>query len=353
MASLFGAPPQAAAAPPATASGALSSIKQRLNGMLPSDTAPMVLVLLATLTVLIVVASFTVFRMRNSKLIGKQLTTKAIALDKVTTPTEIAAADIPKSVVGREYSIGFWLYLTDYPQTTSKDPATGRSIPQDKLLFYRGPAGDVSSAGVIAFMDGLTNKLYVALKTQESTLTSGTNVSYNDNLYNVRSLNYFSNPTLRLRDVSDPLVPFINRHVLLTIDYVPLQRWVHVAVVVQNNIAVTYMDGEIYSVRSTEELAASRAPELDLRGRPISINVVLDKAETGSIFVGQNARVGSKTSVPGFLSRLSYGNYAMSLDEVKALYNRGPDTSSAGGGMKLIGNYGLRNPVYRFSEADE
>jgi hypothetical protein len=226
-----------------------------------------------------------------------------------------------------------------------------RTVPQDKLLFYRGPAGDISSASVVTFMDGLTNKLYIAIKTQESTLTSGSTVRYNSNLYNIRNLNYWLNPTLRLRDVTDPLQPFINRHVILTLDYVPLQRWVHVAFVVQNNIAVTYLDGEIYGVRSTEELASSRTPELDLRGRPITTNVIIDKADTGNIYIGQNSLVGSTTSAPGFLSRLTFGNYAMSLDEVKNLYERGPDPKSSGG-MRIVGNYGLRNPLYRFEDLE-
>jgi hypothetical protein len=287
-------------------------------------------------------------------LTGIQLTSKPIKLDELTTPTEIASKEMPKPVVGREYSFSFWLYIDNFTQTFTRD-GNGKMIPIDKLIFYRGSAGDISQANPVVFMDGLSNKLHIAIKTQESSLTSIPNrLDYNANLYNIKFMNYFMNPKLKIRDTSDPLQPAINKYVVLTVDYVPLQRWVNITFIIDNKLCTVFMDGEIYSVKSTEEFKAIREKELDLRGRPIDVNIIVDKTD-GNLYIGKNA-VGGRTTVPGYLNRLQFFNYAMSVSEVKSVYESGPlgrklfgGAKSGGGGMSTV--YGVRSPIYKVDDS--
>jgi hypothetical protein len=88
----------------------------------------------------------------------------------------------------------------------------------------------------------------------------------------------------------------MNKHIIMPIDYVPLQRWVHVLFTVDNKLVTVYMDGEIYSVKSVDELkTAKQLPE----------NLVFDKT-TGSMFVGKNPLIGNGSTMTGYLSRLSF-----------------------------------------------
>jgi hypothetical protein len=342
-----GAPPA-----PAASGTALFSKAKDLWAKFSQGKMPIVILLVGVVLLFIIVILFIIFSIKSSKLSGKQLTTKPIKLDELTTPFEVSSSELPKPVVGREYSFSFWLYIDQFAQTFDRD-GTGKLIPKDKMIFYRGSQGDISTANPVVFMDGLSNKLHIAIKTQESTLTSIPNqIDYNKNLYNIKFMNYFMNPKLKIRDTSDPLHAAINKYIVLSIDYVPLQRWVNVSFIVDNKICTVFMDGEIYSVKSTEEFKAIREKELDLRGRPIDVNIIVDKTD-GNLYIGKN-NVGNQITVPGYLNKLQFFNYAMSVSEVKTLYEAGPlgkklfGGSGSGGGINI--SYGIRNPVYKLDE---
>lgn len=298
-----------------------------------SGKQPMVLLLIAIILLFVIVILYIMFNIKNNKLVGKVLTKNVIQLDEVSSAVEIPSSDIPKTVVGREYSYSFWIYINEYNQTFTKD-GQGNVVPIDKMLFYRGAPSDITTANPIVTMDGLSNKMFIAIKTQESTLYSGSVINYNNNLYNIRYMNYFMNSSLKIRDMTSIYQPYINKHVILTVDYIPLQRWVNVSFIVDNKICTVFMDGEIYSVKSTEEFKAIREPELDIRGRPIDVNIIVDKTDN-TIFIGKNT-VGAKTSVPGYLSKMQFFNYAISLNEVKKIYNAGPNSKNFLGMNKPI-----------------
>lgn len=300
--------------------GVLAKTTDAITGFFDSKT-PIMILLIAVVLLFVIVILYILFSIKNSKLVGKLLTSKAIQLEEVSSPIEISGSDIPKSVVGREYTYSFWLYINEYNQSFTKDKK-GNMTPIDKLVFYRGTASDVTSANPIVTMDGLSNKMYIAIKTQESTLYSGSLINYNSNLYNIRYMNYFMNSTLKIRDMNSPYQQYINKHLILTVDYIPLQRWVNVTFVVDNKICTVFMDGEIYSVKSTEEFKAIREPELDVRGRPIDVNIVVDKTDN-NLYIGKNS-VGAKNTVKGYLSKMQFFNYAVSMHEVKSIYKAGP-----------------------------
>lgn len=315
---------------------------------LVSGKTHIILLIIGVILLFIIVILYILFMLKSAKLTGKQLTSKPIKLDELTVPIEIASAELPKPVVGREYSFSFWLYIENYDQTFTRNAANNQVTPLDKMIFYRGTSGNINSANPIVTMDGLSNKMYIAIKTQDSTLTSiPGRIDYNSNLYNIRFMNYFLNSKLKIRDTANPDQPAINKYIILTIDYIPLQRWVNVTFIIDNKISTVYMDGEIYSVKSTEEFKAVREPELDVRGRPVNVNLIVDKTDN-NVYVGKNPSIGGGKTIPGYLGKLQFFNYALALNDVKTIYNQGPLGRKSWFGGKI--NYGVRAPVYKLDE---
>jgi hypothetical protein len=327
--------------------GKIASMFKKIK-TLASGKTPIILLIIGVVLLFIIVILYILFMTKSAKLKGKKLTSNPIKLDTLTAPIEIESAELPKSVVGREYSFSFWVYIENYDQTFTRNAENNQITPLDKMIFYRGTAGNISSANPIVTMDGLSNKMYIAIKTQNSTLTSiPGRIDYNSNLYNIRFMNYFMNSKLKIRDTANPDQPAINKYIILTIDYIPLQRWVNVTFIIDNKISTVYMDGEIYSVKSTEEFKAIREPELDVRGRPVNVNIIVDKTDN-NVYIGKNQSVGGGKTIPGYLGKLQFFNYALALNDVKNIYNQGPLATK--GWFSGSVNYALRNPVYKLDK---
>jgi hypothetical protein len=284
--------------------------------------------------VFIIIIIYITFALKNSALKGKILTTTPIKLDELAVPFDISSSDIHRPSVGREYSYSFWLYVDQFEQTPGNN----------KLIFYRGAKDDISQANIIAMMDTSENKLYVCIKTQDNNLdmsllkTDAAGMSNAVDLRKIITTNYFKNTNTKSANS--------NKYIILEVDYVPLQRWVNFILVLDNKIMTLFMDGEMYSVKSVDEVKAYRKPELDTNGNPIKLNVILDKTD-GNIYVGKNT-INNKITMNGYLSKLEFHNYAISLNQVRSIYNQGP--LSKGGILGSMGlQYGFRSPVYKLN----
>lgn len=208
------------------------------------------------------------------------------------------ASKLPVTLNGQEFSFSFWVY---FPEVTS------RTAP--RVLFRRGSSDDTANPMVV--LDAKTNKMYVVVKT---TLADATKK------YEV--------PDIVEGKTGDA-------HMVGTIEYVPLQRWVHIALVVQDALMTVYVDGDPYLVEHVADSTTSSKAGTD---RPIvagiSGDIVVPKADDG---------------VRGFLARMLYFNYAISHRDVRALYGNGPRGSPALSALGLS-SYGIRSPVYRLED---
>lgn len=289
---------------------------------------PLIIFLLVVLLVFVAVIIYITFALKNSNLKGKVLIPKPIKLNELAVPFEVTSAEIPKPSVGREYAFSFWIYIESYEQT-----------PDHKMVFVRtSNRGDVSTANPMVLMDKNDNRMYIVIKTQDSTLAPPVNgVS---RLTDVIDNNYFRK--------ADP-APTDNKHIIMEIEYVPLQRWVNIMFVVDNKLVTVFMDGEIYSVKSTDELKALKKPEIDpLTGKPKKENLIIDKTD-GDLLIGKNP-INDRHTVNGYISAITFNNYATSLNQVKSIYNGGP--MSKGGLLSSMGiQYGLRSPLYKLSDS--
>ena len=127
----------------------------------------------------------------------------------------------------------------------------------------------------------------------------------------------------------------------MSIDYVPIQRWVHVVFTIDNKLLTVYLDGDVYSVKSVDEFRSLKN---------LASSLVVDKTN-GDVFVGKNMSIANGNTVDGYLSNLEFYNYAMSIDDVKRAYYRGPYKKSW---LSFVGlsDYGVRTPIYKLSEED-
>lgn len=293
----------------------------KLKSML-GESGMVVILLIIFVLIFVIVIIYVTFKIKSSDLSGKRLTTSPIKLDTLSQPVEIPNSLIPVPTVGLEYTYGMWVYVENLDQTSS-----GQTT--DKLIFYRGEPGNLTIANPVILLDGVNSKMYIVIKTTNSTLSSTSTVNYTSNLNLITDKNCFMSTSADC--TSDQ-----NQHIVMTIDYVPIQRWVHVMFSVDNKLLTVFVDGEIYSVKSTDEFKAMKS------SKP---NLIIDKT-TGSIFIGKNASVGGGNTMNGYLSRLEFYNYALSFNDVRNVYKGGPYNKSF---LSTIGlqNYGVRNPLYR------
>lgn len=301
----------------------------------PSTNTIVLVLIVVTILIFVLVIIWICFSIKGANLKGKALTSEPIKLDTITTPLLIDSGMIPTPVVGREYSYSFWVYVDDYTPTISNN---------HKLIFYRGSTnGDLTSANIVVFMDGMSNKLYMALKTQGNNLDTGST----SNLQNIISNNYFMNSTLSMYNTAQQHT--INLYTILTIDYLPIQRWVNIGIIIDNTMLTLYVDGEIYSVKTTAEFLALRPPDVGPDGSVYNPVLVMDKS-VGSIHIGKSKAIAGGNVPNAYLSTLSFYNYALSINDVKTNYRKGP-LSSAGILSRTLGiPYGVRSPVYKIGD---
>jgi hypothetical protein len=263
----------------------------------------------------------------NSYKKGKLITRGIINVSAMETPVEIPSTDLPKKSIGDQTSYSFWMYLDGFQQTPG----------YHKLVFYRGEKDSVISANPVVMLDEVANKLHFVIKTRESSLSAvDSSIKYND-LKPIVSRNYFMNSEYTL-DSTDT-----NKHLIMTIQNVPYNRWAHYAIGIKDNIVTLFQDGEIYAVKTVDDFIQMKPMEYDLRGQAKKYNLTIDDSN-GTVFIGKNENVGGKNSINGYISKMEAFNYAVSVEDVKALYNRKPSSIGLAGTA-----YGIRSPVYKLT----
>lgn len=189
---------------------------------------------------------------------------------------------------GKEFSYSFWVYI---------EGDNNRFTDQNKFILGRSEtSSDMSqSASPLFELDKLENKMIVTL----STTSSGTD----------------------LRKT-------------LTINYFPLQRWVNVVLVVDNNFVQLFVDGELKEVSDLSEFQN---------------NSSIVKDPVGNLYIGSSS---TTPSFDGYISKVQAFNYAVSIDHAKVIYKAGPLHKTV---LSMIGisTYGIQNPIYRIDEKDQ
>lgn len=321
------------------AKNAFSFGMKTLQNSTSDSASAIIVVIFITVLLFAFVIAYISFAMKNSSLKGKLLLGTPTALSKTNEKIIVRNSDIPVLRVGREYSYAFWLYVQQI------DPSN-----KHKLVMLRGSDDNVQISNPIIMMDAKDNKLYFVIRTSESILaTDKANTNINNDLDAILRFNYFENKSTSIVSSFDSSkVAYTNRHIILTVDYVPLQRWVHCACVVDNKVATLYIDGEIYMVKTIDDLKASR-DEIDMTGRKVDYNLIVENTD-GDVVIGKSI-VGGLETINGIVSKVEFFNHAITSRDVQNIYNAGPVVRTW---LSMFGvkNYGFRTPIYKLGATD-
>ena len=248
-------------------------------------------------------------------------------------------AELAKNANGSRKSFSFWIYINDMTKYRGQYQ-TVAAVSSDGDNTY-----NVESCSPYIFLDKNNNTLFIRF-------TKLDDKEYNSKFKQINNAN--------------DLHGFMQSGI--SIDYVPIQRWVHVAVVCNSNTFKTtlyaYVDGDLVKTLSHGEAFKLAGYTSNYSTVPTcssnSGSLICDKAKenladfqnlnlnmTGYLYVG-NIRDYSDGIGPGFyglLSSFSSYNYELNQQDIYSIYNEGPVTGFL---AKLgLSAYGVRSPVYK------
>lgn len=239
--------------------------------------------------------------------------------------TIVGGDKIPKVANGKRMSITFWIFINDLNVNTG----------MIRRVFSRGSTPSVETSSPFIAINDKLNKLHVAFSTTDTSqyMLGGDNKGSTAVAAGVT-------PAQRMA--------FLSSVHGITIDYIPMQRWVHVGIVVNEEssggIIMAYIDGELVQTVTS----STKLPNVMLGSTTIQ-NVKLEMANfdfsnKGDVIVG-----GENTSdTPGFaglVSQIGFTNTDLNADDIYRMYIQGPINNIL---TKMgLSAYGVQSPIYR------
>lgn len=211
---------------------------------------------------------------------------------------QVVAENMPAAVNGNDFSYGFWIKLNDFSITNIH-----------KVLWYRSSKVENMRGSPVCLLDRSSNKMYFILATN---LTK-TDLSRQDILGKA------------MDDVKSS-----ESVAVVMLDYLPMNRWSHVALVVRDRYVSIFLDGEVYNSGTVDSLT----------GTSTNVSPVISPP-SGTVYIG------GEPTINGEITKMEFANYAVSVDDVKAMYLSGPTQRLVGIAGLDIPMYGLRWPVYK------
>lgn len=229
---------------------------------------------------------------------------------------------------GKKRTYTFWIYMKTPSSTSFKN------------ILYIGEKNNIGNRNIQVFLDRYKNKMFIRFK--KSTI-DGVEQTY----YNSSDLNNQFSPDSS-STYTEEFKEYMSQGVV--IEYIPIQRWVHIGVVLndygstQGGSIATYVDGELVGIANHGEacrgLGATATPGLNYDFN----NLEIDTFKT--LVVGGNMDSQSGTvGFQGLLCKFSIFNYDLNDRDIYNNYNEGPIDGFM---AKLgLGAYGVRSPIYR------
>jgi len=292
---------------------AVNNIKDAFANISSTNESILYLIIIVFL-VAVIVAYFLYYVITDSILYQQKIDVEGTDVPIICN--ELSEFKITKSLPnsnGIKRSYGFWIYINDI------DKYRGEYRHIAHLGGNQLP-GQIKNACPYIFLDKKDNKIYVRFAPK------------NDSIPPSNTLKDYTNN-------KDPLLTDGDIKCGITISYVPIQRWVHIVIVVSDvngGIVYTYIDGELTG-ELTEGATRLNLHELGLENRADTLFV------GGSI---SNSQVGA-SGFSGLISKFSLYNYDLNKNDIYKEYSKGP----LNGILTSMGivSYGLRNPIYKLN----
>lgn len=257
----------------------------------------------------------------------KALEHKSFLLEETKSPlsglslNKCDGSKIPETANGKRFSFSFWIYI----HNLDKNSGIMRHV------IHRGDEKNPIAGSPGVLLDANTNKLYIVFDTTEK---------------NPGDPSWLANAN------DDIKFQYAVARRGITVDYVPLQRWVHIGVVVNEDAnggsIASYVDGELVktvtSNKSTMVGQNSVSPKIS--------NLALDRK--GNVFIGGTNDAASGIGFSGLVGMTEFFNYNLNAKDMYDIYTRGPIHVSALGKVAnslgiggITNQYGVRNPIYK------
>lgn len=261
----------------------------------PSVLYGLVIVIIISIICIIVIYYFIANAVFNKKSVIIEKTKFPI---KGNIKSSIAIENFPSSGNGLRRTYTFWLYVNDVNNYPGKP---------NHIFSIGGDTETVTDKSPVVILKN--SKLYIHFPSTDTTAI--------DKL-----------PAI-IEDANNNTVHF---------EYLPMQRWVHIGVVISDNYegasVSLYMDAQLVSTMTNGGTTTTET-EQTLK------NLKLDT--TGNLIVGGNSPL-----FPGFnglLSKVGIYNYDLNSRDIYNIYSEGP----IDGLLASIG-YGVRAPLYKLSD---
>lgn len=211
---------------------------------------------------------------------------------------------------GERRTFSFWIYLHDMNKYKGMYKNVFNVNETEDIVNINKPSPFI-------FLDKDNNRLYIRFSKKGS--TAEFKYSYLD-----RSLSEFMRQGI-------------------VIPYVPLQRWVHIAVVCNansyKNYIYAYVDGDLVNSTSTNEKdSVLEGCIKDLRDLNLNVQGFLNIGGSPNDFA-------EGPGFSGLISKVTTYNYELNQKDIYDDYSSGP----IGGILSRLGlsNYGVRSPIYK------
>ena len=275
----------------------------------------------------------------------------ASVFQKVTGPP------IPTELNGQRMTVSFWVYISNVDQYAG----------MYRHILHLGDES-VASASPVIFLDKTSNRI-VARFSKLTPDASDNSFAANykagkevnvSGLYQVQKAP--SSPVTSI-DVAPADALNVNDHGIV-LPYIPLQRWVHVAIVADETanggMLTAYLDadsvvqvkngddyddaqGNAFSSASSKSSMPTGFTQADLLQKNVT-NLLLNKS--GNLYVGGDIYSQGGPGFNGYISQVEFFNYNLNQQDIAGLYAKGPYVQSLMNKMGMPA-YGLRNPVYK------
>lgn len=250
-----------------------------------------------------------------------------------TKHTKLQFADVLDSGNGNKRSYCFWVYILDINSMLGASYRHLATITEKK-----NKPNDLHNSSLCARFSNKNNSLEFRFGINSSfPSSSSANVKYNDETTSFVIHSYNGQ-----RYLSGIVIP-----------YIPIQRWVHVGIVLNDNgggSITTYIDGNFVETINNKTISTTNRDY----GEDTIIDVSKFNLEhIGTLYVGGLETPTSDlipVGFPGLLSRFTIFNYDLNRNDMYKEYSSGPIK----GGLSSLGlsAYGIRNPVYKLDNSD-
>ena len=258
----------------------------------------MVIIIVIALIILGVLAYFGYKYLNNYQ--ASQSVTKTFVpfIHDAKEPKRFTNGSIPKSTQGNEYNYNLWVYVADYSHRNE----------DDKCILYKGDVGDsnfnnaqntdenpnrMGNPSMWLLRKNNTLRIQIALETRYDDIQSCSIETFDG--HNSAHVNGNANANANANANGNGNAEVLSK--TCDLEHFPLQRWVCVNVSLSNNIVDISFNGDL--VKSCM-----------LPGAPVINNSDLLVCPSG----GFN----------GFIANLNVSDKALSTEEIKSIYRKGP-----------------------------